>query len=154
VAIEAVLVLRAAVGVRTAEDVAGHLDAIEAIVDDVAARAEGAPAELLQRLQARIAELLGDSQLDETRLAQEAALLADKAAVDEEIVRLRSHLAQARDLLAGQEPCGRRLDFLVQEFLREANTLGSKTPDPEVRRRVVDLKSLIDKLKEQVANLE
>lgn len=153
-AIEALVTMRAAEGARMAADVAAHVDAIEAITEDIAQRAEGAPAEHLQRLRARLTELLAETDLDEGRLEQEAATLADKAAVDEEIIRLRSHIAQARDLLADAEPCGRRLDFLVQEFLRETNTIGSKTPDPAVRRQVVELKSLIEKMKEQVANLE
>ncbi len=107
------------------------------------------------RLTAQIAELLGaSSSLSEERLAQEAALLATKADVREEIDRLGAHIAQAREIFAGAEPAGRRLDFLTQEFNREANTLCSKAADIGLTRIGLELKTAIDQLREQVQNVE
>ena len=99
-------------------------------------------------------EVLQNTQIDEGRLVTEAAIFADKVAVDEETVRLRSHLSQLRELLDKGGAVGRKLDFLIQEFNREANTIGSKCNDTENTRHVVDLKSEIEKIREQVQNLE
>ena len=99
-------------------------------------------------------EVLQNTQVDESRLLTEAAIFADKVAVDEETVRLRSHLAQLRELLAHGGAVGRKLDFLIQELNREANTIGSKCNDIENTRHVVELKSEIEKIREQVQNLE
>ena len=111
-------------------------------------------ADYRSRLEAKLREVLQNVQIDESRLLTEAAIFADKVAVDEETVRLRSHLAQLRDLLGRGGPIGRKLDFLIQEFNREANTIGSKCNDVENSRRVVDLKAEIEKIREQVQNLE
>ena len=92
--------------------------------------------------------------MDEQRLLTETAIFADKVAVAEETVRLRSHIAQMNSLLCSKEPAGRKLDFLVQEMNREANTIGSKAQDVEITRRVVDIKSTIEKIREQVQNIE
>lgn len=99
-------------------------------------------------------EVLQNTQIDEGRLLTEAAIFADKVAVDEETVRLHSHLSQLRELLAAGGAVGRKLDFLIQEFNRETNTIGSKCSDLEVTRRVVDMKAEIEKIREQVQNLE
>ena len=99
-------------------------------------------------------EVLQNTQIDEGRLLTEAAIFADKVAVDEETVRLHSHLDQLRELLSAGGAVGRKLDFLIQEFNREANTIGSKCSDMEVVRRVVDMKAEIEKIREQVQNLE
>ena len=99
-------------------------------------------------------EVLQNVQIDESRLLTEAALFADKVAVDEETVRLHSHIGQLRELLAVGGAVGRKLDFLIQEFNRETNTIGSKCSDLEVTRRVVDMKAEIEKIREQVQNLE
>ncbi len=107
-----------------------------------------------QELKERIAKLLADMELDPARLAQEAAVMADKADVTEEVVRLKSHISQFRSFLDSDEPVGRRLDFLLQEFLREVNTLASKIANAAVARLGVEMKNEIEKLREQVQNIE
>ena len=99
-------------------------------------------------------ELLADRNIEESRILTEAALFADKTAVDEETVRLRSHLAQYREILEMEEPIGRKLDFLTQELNREANTIGSKCQDASMTKLVVTLKSEIEKIREQIQNIE
>ena len=108
----------------------------------------------MDKVQARMRELLGDASVDEQRLLTEAAIFADKIAVAEETVRLRSHLDQLEQLLGGDEPVGRKLDFLVQEINREANTIGSKAQDVALARIVVDIKAEIEKIREQIQNIE
>ncbi len=154
VALEALVAMRLAEGTRLAQDLAGRLSNIEQLVDDIAERAAGAPEILRKRLMRRLGELKGEVALDPARVAQEVALLADKAAVDEEVTRLRSHVVAARALLAEHEPVGRKFDFLVQEFHREANTVGSKSSDEQLTATVLSLKSEVEKIREQVANLE
>lgn len=107
-----------------------------------------------ERLQQRMQELLGDRTVDEQRLLTETAVFADKIAVDEETVRLRSHISQVRQLLAQNEPVGRKLDFIIQEMNREANTTGSKCADLEISKTVVEIKAQIEKIREQVQNIE
>ena len=99
-------------------------------------------------------ELLGDASVDEQRLLNEAAIFADKVAVAEETVRLRSHISQFRNLVESDEPVGRKLDFLVQEMNREVNTIGSKAQDLSITKMVVELKSEIEKIREQIQNIE
>lgn len=99
-------------------------------------------------------ELLADASLDEQRLAQEIAIMADRLAIDEELVRLEAHLSGMRTYMAQQGPLGRRLDFVLQEINREVNTIGSKAMDTEIQSRVVDIKCELEKLREQVQNIE
>ena len=99
-------------------------------------------------------EVLANTQLDPARILTEAAIFADKVAVDEETVRLRSHINQLREMLDKGGPIGRKLDFLIQEFNREANTIGSKCSDIDIARQVVDIKAEIEKIREQVQNIE
>lgn len=141
-------------GARLAEDILNRADTIESLVACVEERSPQTVSEYRARLEAKMAEVLQNTQIDEGRLLTEAAIFADKVAVDEETVRLRSHLAQLRELLAAGGPVGRKLDFLIQEFNREANTIGSKCSDLEITRRVVDLKAEIEKIREQIQNLE
>ena len=108
----------------------------------------------LEQLKAKMDEILGDKSVDESRILAEAAIFADKIAVDEETVRLGSHIKQFRDILKANEPVGRKLDFLVQEFNRETNTIGSKAQDVNVAKIVVDIKSEIEKIREQIQNIE
>lgn len=98
--------------------------------------------------------MLADKNIDEQRIVTEAAIFADKTAVAEETVRLKSHLKQLNDMLSLSEPVGRKLDFLIQEFNREANTIGSKAQDIAITKLVVDLKSEIEKIREQIQNIE
>jgi uncharacterized protein (TIGR00255 family) len=107
-----------------------------------------------QELKERVARLLADMELDSARLAQEAAIMADKADVTEEVVRLKSHISQFRSFLDSDEPVGRRLDFLLQEFLREVNTLASKIANAAIAHLGVEMKNEIEKLREQVQNIE
>lgn len=141
-------------GRRLAEDVRNRADTIEALTAQVELRAPGIVADYRARLTAKLQEVLGNTQIDEGRILTEAAIYADKVAVDEETVRLRSHLSQLRDMLTQGGNVGRKLDFLIQEFNREANTIGSKCNDVETSRTVVDIKSEIEKIREQIQNLE
>ena len=108
----------------------------------------------MEKMQARLHELLGAVPIDESRLLTEAAVYADKIAVAEETVRLRSHIAQLQAMLVSGEPVGRKLDFLIQEMNREVNTTGSKCTDAAVAQTVVDLKCTLEKVREQIQNLE
>lgn len=132
-------------------DRAGTIESLTALVEEQTPKTV---AEYRARLEAKMKEVLQNTQLDESRILTEAALFADKVAVDEETVRLRSHLSQLRTLLDQDGPVGRKLDFLIQEFNREANTIGSKCNDIETSRRVIDIKAEIEKIREQIQNLE
>ncbi|MCS7236277.1 MAG: YicC/YloC family endoribonuclease [Armatimonadota bacterium] len=158
-ALEGLVTMRTAEGQRLAEDLRRRLVRLEAWVDQVARRAEELPAAYGERLRQRVAELLRglhpDYAPDEGRLAMEVAAYADRCDVREELVRLRSHLQEARTLLdADQGAVGRKLEFLLQEMQREVNTLGSKAADLEVSRAVVEMKSELEAIREQVQNLE
>lgn len=129
----------------------------KAILDNVAVIEERSPQtvkEYVEKLQARMAEVLGDTQIDEQRILTEAAIYADKIAVAEETVRLRSHFEQMEKMLESGEPVGRKLDFIVQEMNRETNTIGSKAQDSEIAHIVVDMKAEIEKIREQIQNIE
>ena len=110
--------------------------------------------EYRQRLEGKIRELLQSTTIDESRILTETAIVADKLAVDEETVRLRSHLAQLRTMVQGSEPVGRKLDFLIQEINRECNTIGSKCNDLTIAQDVVNMKAEVEKIREQVQNIE
>ena len=153
-ALSAHAAMRETEGRRLAGDILGRLDTIEAITGRVEERSPRTVAEYREKLLSRMQEVLQSTTVDESRILTEAAIFADKVAVDEETVRLRSHLSQLREMLAGGEPVGRKLDFLIQEFNREANTIGSKCSDLEISRLVVDMKAEIEKIREQVQNLE
>ncbi len=154
-ALDALARMRADEGARLDEAVSGHLARIAALAKDAAGAAAAQPAALRQRLVEQVAALLAARVgVAEERLAQEAALLATKADVREEIDRLNAHVTAARELMAASGPVGRRLDFLCQEFNREANTLCSKSTDLELTRVGLDLKASIEQLREQVQNIE
>lgn len=141
-------------GEKLAEDVRGRCAAIERMVGEVETRSPERVKEYREKLLARMQEVLADTSIDETRILTEAAIYADKTAVDEETVRLRSHLQQMDGMLKETQPVGRKLDFLVQEMNREANTIGSKAGDVAMARIVVDIKSEIEKIREQIQNIE
>jgi len=147
-------VMRVREGEKLAQDVLNRLKTIETLVGQVEERAPGIVADYRARLTAKMEELLGNAKLDENRILAEAAIYADKVAVDEETVRLHSHIAQLREMLMKGGGVGRKLDFLIQEFNREANTIGSKCSDVTVARMVVDMKAEIEKIREQVQNIE
>ncbi|MBQ3403845.1 MAG: YicC family protein [Oscillospiraceae bacterium] len=146
--------MRVREGERLAEDISRRLDEIERLVSAAEIRSPKTVEEYRQRLEQRIRDMLSSVQIDEARLLTETAIFADRIAVNEEIVRLRSHISQFRTMLKGDEPIGRKLDFLVQELNREANTLGSKGNDTEMARIVVDIKAEIEKIREQIQNIE
>lgn len=152
-ALDSLCAMRRREGEAMRGDVETRLDTLERTAHAIDERAPQWLEEYRQRLRARIEEIC-QMQLDEARLTQEVALAADKAAVDEETVRLRSHIAQMRDLLKQSEPTGRKLDFLVQEMNREVNTTGSKSSDLILTGMVVDAKAELEKIREQIQNIE
>ncbi|WP_416898588.1 MAG: YicC/YloC family endoribonuclease [Minwuia sp.] len=154
-AVEALAAARAEEGARLQEILSGVVSDIEALIAAAADAEAARPAARRQRLQTLLKDLLEqDPPLTEDRLAQELALQMTRGDVTEELDRLRAHVQQARELLASKEPVGRRLDFLAQEFNREANTLCSKSSDVQLTRIGMDMKVAIDRLREQVQNIE
>ena len=141
-------------GEKLRDDVLGRLETIGTLVCTVEEKAPETVAAYRKRLEAKMAEVLGGAGIDESRILTEAAVFADHIAVDEETVRLRSHMAQLRTMINGNSPTGRKIDFLIQEFNREANTIGSKCQNSEIAHIVVDLKSEIEKIREQIQNIE
>lgn len=146
--------MRTREGARLEEDILSRAATIEEKVALVEERSPQTVAEYRAKLEARMNEVLSNAQLDPARILTEAAIFADKVAVDEETVRLRSHINQLREMLGKGGPIGRKLDFLIQEFNREANTIGSKCSDIDIARQVVDIKAEIEKIREQVQNIE
>lgn len=146
--------MRTREGARLEADVLSRVARIEELVGKVEERSPQTVAEYRARLEARMNEVLSNTQLDPARILTEAAIFADKVAVDEETVRLRSHIGQLRHMLEQGGATGRKLDFLIQEFNREANTIGSKCSDIDIARHVVDIKAEIEKIREQVQNIE
>lgn len=153
-AIEDFNAMRTREGAKLAEDILSRAETIESLTAAVEERSPKTVAEYRARLEAKMQEVLQNVQIDQNRLLTEAAIFADKVAVDEETVRLRSHLEQLRDMLTKGGAVGRKLDFLIQEFNREANTIGSKCNDIDITRTVVDIKAEIEKIREQVQNIE
>ena len=146
--------MRTREGDKLRNDILSRAGRIEELVAMVEERSPGIVADYRARLSAKMAEVLQNTQIDESRILTEAAIYADKVAVDEETVRLKSHLSQLRQMLSQGGAVGRKLDFLIQEFNREANTIGSKCNDIETTRYVVDIKAEIEKIREQVQNIE
>lgn len=146
--------MREAEGERLKADVLGRADTIMQRVEEIEARSPQTVKEYQERLRQKIQELLGDTTVDEQRLLTETAIFADKVAVAEETVRLRSHFRQMKEMMEAGGPVGRKLDFLVQEMNREANTIGSKAVDSQIAYLVVDIKAEIEKIREQIQNIE
>ena len=146
--------MRRAEGARLCQDIVQRAGRIGQLVDHVEERSPQTVEEYRKRISARMQELLGDTEIAEQRILAEAALFADKVSVTEEIVRLRSHLAQLNTMLSADTAVGRKLDFLVQEMNREANTIGSKANDYELAQTVVEIKAEIEKIREQIQNIE
>lgn len=153
-ALDEFLKMKAVEGRKLYDDVMGRLAAIENIVTEIETIAPLRTQKYQERLYQKLQTILNDTQIDSQRILTEAAIFADKVAVDEETVRLRSHIAQYRDILNGDARQGRKLDFLTQELNRETNTIGSKSNDLEVTRKVVEIKSEIEKIREQIQNME
>ena len=146
--------MRAVEGKKLAEDISHRLDVILDNTARVEQRSPETVAEYRAKLTARMQEVLQSATVDPQRILTEAAIYADKVAVDEETVRLRSHVSQLRTMLESDEPMGRKMDFLIQEVNRESNTIGSKCSDVAIAQVVVDLKAEVEKMREQVQNVE
>ncbi|HOA34187.1 MAG: YicC family protein [Clostridiales bacterium] len=153
-AIDAFVAMRETEGKQLSEDIASRCDIILKFVEEIDQRSPIVVSEYFEKLAQRIKELLHDAKVDEQRLLTEAAVFADKTAVTEETVRLRSHIDQMKSLLNSCEPVGRKMDFLVQEMNREANTIGSKCQDTAIASLVINIKAEIEKIREQIQNIE
>ena len=146
--------MRETEGSKLRGDILSRADYIIECVEFIEGRSPETVREYNEKLKQRMKELLGDAAVDEQRLLNEAAIYADKIAVDEETVRLRSHISQLREFMNSSEAIGRKLDFLVQEINREANTIGSKAQDVDIAKKVIAIKTEIEKIREQVQNIE
>ena len=153
-AMEEFLSMRKAEGEKLYDDVMMRLDTIEGIVNKIEEIAPGRTDAYREKLYNKLQTILQDKQIDDARMLTEAAIFADKAAVDEETTRLHSHISQYRKILSANEPRGRKLDFLTQELNRETNTIGSKSNDLEMTNMVVEIKAEIEKVREQIQNIE
>lgn len=152
-ALEGMAAMRAREGAEMKKDLALRADHIEEMTGQIEARYPQTVEEYRARLKSSIEEMIGQG-VDETRLLTEVAVMADRSAIAEETVRLRAHIAQLRELMEKTEPVGRRIDFLVQELNREVNTISSKSQDVPITRLAVDMKAEIEKLREQIQNIE
>ncbi len=153
-AIEGFVDMRRREGERLKNDILTKLDYIEETVAKIELRSPEVTCEYRDKLYQKLSDILQDKNIDEARILTEAAIFADKTAVDEETVRLKSHVQSFRELLELDEPIGKKLDFLVQEMNREVNTTGSKCSDLTITKMVVDLKSTVEKIREQIQNIE
>ena len=153
-AVDAFIAMRETEGRRLYDDVMSRAAVILELVGKIEARSPETVKEYRERLEAKLREVLSDTTTDEQRILTEAAIFADKVAVAEETVRLRSHFEQLKALLNAEEPSGRKMDFLVQEMNRETNTIGSKASDSQIAYMVVDIKAEIEKIREQIQNIE
>jgi len=146
--------MRLAEGEKLCEDIKIRLEQIVLLSEMAEKISPRSVAEYQKKLETRMQEILQSANIDESRILTEAAIFADKVAINEEIVRLRSHIVQLQEMLESSEPIGRKIDFIVQEFNREANTIGSKGNDAEMARVIVDMKAEIEKIREQAQNIE
>ena len=153
-AVDAFIAMREVEGQRLYDDIISRAATIIEIVGKIEQRSPETVREYRERLEAKLREVLQDTTIDEQRILTEAAIFADKVAVAEETVRLRSHFNQLKAFLDSKEPSGRKMDFLVQEMNRETNTIGSKASDSKIAYMVVDIKAEIEKIREQIQNIE
>lgn len=153
-AVDAFIEMRLTEGKKMRDDIVSRCDTILGYVAQVEEKSGESVKAYRERLEEKMRELLGDVHVDEQRLFTETAIFADKVAVDEETVRLKSHIEQLKSMVNSDEPVGRKIDFLVQEMNREANTTGSKCSDIEITKIVVEIKSEIEKIREQIQNIE
>ena len=152
--IEMMINMRIVEGEKLKEDIWDKVSVIEDLVREIEKVADTVPKAYKVKLEERLSELLSGADIDQNRLATEVCIFADKATVDEEITRLGSHISQIRKTLSLNEPIGRKLDFIIQEMNRETNTIGSKSSDIHMTNIVIDIKNLIEKIREQVQNIE
>jgi len=153
-AIDSLITMRQKEGLKLEKNILEKCDTIKDIVCDIEKKAVNIPKIYKEKLNNRLKELLGDTEIDKSRVAMEVALFADRACIDEEIVRLKSHLSQMKDTLKLDEIVGRKLDFIVQEMNRETNTIGSKSNNLEISNLGLNIKNEIEKIREQVQNVE
>lgn len=146
--------MRVKEGEKLAEDMKNRIDWIEVKVGEIAKYSSTLVEEYIEKLQTRVKELMKTDVVDETRLAQEIVIYSDKCSIEEELTRLKSHINQFNDLLRGSSPIGKKFDFLVQEMNREINTIGSKANCLEITNRVIDIKTEIENIREQIQNIE
>ncbi len=153
-AMEAFETMRRQEGTSLCEDISSHLELLKVHLAVISERSPQIIREYREKLYAKISEVLEDTSIDESRILLEAAIFSDRTAIDEEIVRLESHFKQMREILSQEAVSGRKLDFLIQEINREINTIGSKTSDIEMTKLVLEMKSELEKIREQVQNIE
>ena len=153
-ALESFIEMRTREGEKLKDDILSRCETVLSLVTFIEERSPKTVAEYNDKLLERMKTVLGDVQIDPQRILTEAAIYADKIAVAEETVRLRSHIAQMYEFMKSEAAIGRKMDFLIQEFNREANTIGSKAQDVEIAKRVIDIKAEIEKIREQVQNIE
>lgn len=153
-ALDALIVMRATEGKALAEDLLTHLSLINDMVMEIRALSETVVAEQKQRLEQRLTLLLGEVEVDQYKLANELAFFADKVDINEEITRLTSHIGQFKHSLQSAEPVGRKLEFILQEMIREINTIGSKSNSLFINKLVIDCKNEMERIKEQIQNIE
>jgi len=153
-ALNAFIAMREREGERIYADLVGRVEYMKTLVDQIDVRSPKTVEDYRDKLCVKVKEMLQDKDIDEARILTEVAIFADKVAVNEEIVRLRSHFDEFYNILNADEPAGRKLDFLIQEMNREINTTGSKANDIEISRMIVTLKSELEKLREQIQNIE
>ena len=153
-ALDKFISMRTVEGEKIKNDISSRADYILSCVEYIEKRSPETVKEYNDKLVERVHDLIGDVSLDEGRVIQEVAIYADKVAVAEETVRLRSHLDQLKAFINADEPVGRKMDFLVQEINRETNTIGSKATDVDIARKVVDIKAEVEKIREQIQNIE
>jgi uncharacterized protein (TIGR00255 family) len=153
-ALEALVVMREHEGQELKNNLLERAEYIESVLKGITVRSSSVVKEYKLKLENRIKELMEQQTVDENRLAMEVAIFADRCSIDEEIVRLASHISQMRDALTLQQPVGRKLDFLIQEMNREINTIGSKANDLVITKEVVEIKSELEKVREQIQNIE
>lgn len=152
--LDMMLAMRTVEGQKLKEDILNKLELIKVLVGKIETVADSIPKQYKKKLEERLTQLLEAVDIDESRIALEVAVLSDKAAVDEEITRLYSHIEQVITTLNSKEPIGRKLDFIMQEMNREANTIASKSSDIDMTNNVIEIKNLLEKIREQVQNIE
>ena len=152
--VQSLIQMRIAEGKKIYEDIGQRLDKIKEIVEKISSLSTGLIDEYVVKLEGRIKELLGKQEIDEARLAQEVVIYADKCSIQEEVTRLRSHISQMKDLLNNDEAVGKKLDFLIQEMNRETNTIGAKSNNLEITNEVINIKTELEDIREQIQNIE
>ncbi len=154
IAIDNLIEMRQVEGTKMAEDIKQRLEYIQEKVKEISKLSTGLIEEYVVKLEERLKQILKGQEIDQARLAQEVVIYADKCSVEEEVTRLNSHISQFHNLINSNEPIGKKLDFIIQEMNRETNTIGSKANNLEITDRVIDLKTQIEDIREQIQNIE